>query len=192
MENIYSLRWEYDILNADATTTDWAGAHSALGTGDHGVTGTTQIIRQADVIALMALLPDQFTDRQIRDNWYYYEPRTAHGSSLSACMYALTACRIREPDWAWSFFMKSAQIDIVGSSKLWVGEVYIGGTHPASNGGAWMIAIQGFARLHVEGGQLQLHPNLPEKIRSLRFPVTIGSKQIRITVTHDGWSAEDI
>ena len=28
------LRWKYDILNADATTTDWAGAHSLLGTGE--------------------------------------------------------------------------------------------------------------------------------------------------------------
>lgn len=34
MEYIKSLKWEYDILNADATTTDWAGAHSALGTGE--------------------------------------------------------------------------------------------------------------------------------------------------------------
>ncbi|MCL2050463.1 MAG: extracellular solute-binding protein [Lachnospiraceae bacterium] len=34
MEYIRDLRWEYDILNADATTTDWAGAHSALGTGE--------------------------------------------------------------------------------------------------------------------------------------------------------------
>jgi hypothetical protein len=34
MEYLKSLRWEYDILNADATTTDWAGAHSALGTGE--------------------------------------------------------------------------------------------------------------------------------------------------------------
>lgn len=34
MEYIKSLRWEYDILNADSTTTDWAGAHSALGTGE--------------------------------------------------------------------------------------------------------------------------------------------------------------
>ena len=34
MEYIKSLRWEYDILNADATTTDWVGAHSALGTGE--------------------------------------------------------------------------------------------------------------------------------------------------------------
>ena len=30
---IRSLKWEYDILNADTTTTDWAGSHSHLGTG---------------------------------------------------------------------------------------------------------------------------------------------------------------
>ena len=34
MEYIRDLRWEYDILNVDATTTDWAGAHSLLGTGE--------------------------------------------------------------------------------------------------------------------------------------------------------------
>ena len=34
MEYIRDLRWEYDILNADATTTDWASAHSALGIGE--------------------------------------------------------------------------------------------------------------------------------------------------------------
>lgn len=34
MEFMRDLRWKYDILNADATTTDWAGAHSLLGTGE--------------------------------------------------------------------------------------------------------------------------------------------------------------
>ncbi len=34
MEYIRDLRWKYDILNADTTTTDWAGAHSALGTSE--------------------------------------------------------------------------------------------------------------------------------------------------------------
>ena len=33
MQYIHDLRWKYNILNADATTTDWAGAHSLLGTG---------------------------------------------------------------------------------------------------------------------------------------------------------------
>jgi len=31
---IKSLKWEYDILNADTTTTTWATAHTILGTGE--------------------------------------------------------------------------------------------------------------------------------------------------------------
>jgi len=34
LDYLRSLRWEYDILNADATTTDWASAHTLLGTGE--------------------------------------------------------------------------------------------------------------------------------------------------------------
>ncbi len=34
MEYMRDLRWKYDILNADATTTDWASAHTLLGTGE--------------------------------------------------------------------------------------------------------------------------------------------------------------
>ena len=34
MEYMRDLRWKYDILNADATTTDWAGSHTLLGTGE--------------------------------------------------------------------------------------------------------------------------------------------------------------
>ena len=34
MEYIRDLKWKYDILNVDATTTDWASAHTLLGTGE--------------------------------------------------------------------------------------------------------------------------------------------------------------
>ena len=37
--------------------------------GDHGVAGTTQIIKQADVIALMALLPEQFSEKEVAASW---------------------------------------------------------------------------------------------------------------------------
>lgn len=158
--------------------------------GDHGVAGTTRIIKQADVIALMALMPECFSEEQVRANWTYYEPRTEHGSSLSACMYALTACRIGRLDMAWELFLRSASIDILGGGKQWAGEIYIGGTHPASNGGAWMIAVQGFAGLRVSGGALELHPNLPKQITKLSFPVTIGDIRHRVTVTHDGYTVE--
>lgn len=155
--------------------------------GDHGVAGTTQIIKQADVMALMALLPEKFSDATVSANWAYYEPRTEHGSSLSACMYALTACRTGRLEEAWELFMRSASIDITGSSKQWAGEIYIGGTHPASNGGAWMIAVLGFAGLRMQKGKLELHPNLPKEITRLSFPVTSGNTRYQITVTHEGY-----
>lgn len=158
--------------------------------GDHGVAGATQIIKQADVIALMALFPEAFSDASVSASWNYYEPRTEHGSSLSACMYALTACRIHRLDRAWELFLRSASIDISGGGKQWAGEIYIGGTHPAANGGAWMIAVLGFAGLRVKNGRLELHPNLPEQITRLCFPVTAGGQRLRITVTHDGWTSE--
>ena len=153
--------------------------------GDHGVAGTTQIIKQADVIALMALLPGDYTDAEAAVNWAYYEPRTEHGSSLSACMYALTACRIGKLDEAWRLFMQTARIDVLGGGKEWAGEIYIGGTHPASNGGAWMIAALGFAGLRVINGVPELHPRLPAQISRLSFPITAGGKQWRAFVTHD-------
>ncbi len=160
--------------------------------GDHGVAGTTQIIKQADVIALMALLPERFTDDQVAANWAYYAPRTEHGSSLSACMYALTACRVGRLDEAWELFLKTALIDVTGGGKQWAGEVYIGGTHPASNGGAWMIAALGFAGLRIQNGQPTLDPHLPSQIKRLCFPVTAGGKNYRIEVTRSGGTITEV
>ena len=154
--------------------------------GDHGVAGTTRIIKQADVIAMMALFPDDFTDDEVERNWAYYEPRTEHGSSLSSCMYALTACRTGNPDRAWDLFLRTAEIDVTGGGKQWAGEIYIGGTHPASNGGAWMIAALGFAGLRMKNGEPELHPNLPEQIRKLVFPITAKGKNLTVEVSREG------
>ncbi|MCL2003663.1 MAG: glycoside hydrolase family 65 protein [Oscillospiraceae bacterium] len=158
---------------------------------NHGVAAHTQIIKQADVVAMTALFPALFSDETVERNWRYYEPRTEHGSSLSACMHALTACCFGRPDLAWEHFIKSASIDLAGGGKHWAGEIYIGGTHPAANGGAWMIAVLGFAGLSVRDGEITASPRLPPQITSLRFPVTVRGKRYRITVTHDGWSREE-
>lgn len=159
--------------------------------GDHGVAGTTQIIKQADVITLMALFPRDFTDGEVDANWAYYEPRTEHGSSLSACMYALTACRTGRTEEAWELFLRTGMIDITGGGKQWAGEIYIGGTHPASNGGAWMIAVLGFAGLRMKDGEAELHPHLPRQIRRLVFPFTAKGKQLTAEVTHEGYTIRE-
>ena len=140
--------------------------------------------------SLLALFPEDFPLETIAANWAYYEPRTEHGSSLSACMYALTACRLGKPELAWDLFMRTATIDMKGGGKEWAGEIYIGGTHPASNGGAWMIAALGFAGLRMKNGQPEIHPHLPEQITRLSFPIVAGGRRLRVTVTRD-WGVID-
>ena len=151
-----------------------------------GVAYPTQVIKQADVIAMMQLFAEDFSDEQVRTNWDYYEPRTEHGSSLSACMYALTACRVGKVNEAYQLFLKSAGADVLCNGKAWAGNVYIGGTHPAAAAGAWQIAVFGFAGLSCRDGKLKFTPHLPDSIKKISFPVIVRGKKYRVTVTADG------
>lgn len=115
-----------------------------------GVATATRVIKQADVIMLFNLYPDLFSKEIQKANYDFYSQYTEHGSSLSHCAYALTACRIGNKDGAYKAFLDSAEIDLKGGGKQWAGEVYIGGTHPAASGGAWMTAVYGFGYKHKE------------------------------------------
>jgi len=138
--------------------------------GGYGPASTTQIIKQADVVALLRVLSHRFSRDVKHANWAYYEPRTEHGSSLSACMYALVAAEIGETQWAYNYFTKTATTDLTGDAKQFVGDLYIGGTHPAANGGAWMTAVLGFGGLRCDEKGIVLNPRLPAKWDSLAFP----------------------
>lgn len=145
--------------------------------GAYGVASWTRVIKQADVVTWLSLFPGDFEPAVLEKNWEYYETRTEHGSSLSACMYALLACRLGMPDRAYPFFMKSAGTDMSGKSKEWAGLVYIGGTHPASAGGAYMTAVKGFAGISAENGELVANPHLPAGWKKMKFHI-IYRKQI--------------
>ena len=153
--------------------------------GAYGVASQTKVIKQADVITMLELCHQDYTREILKANWDYYCPRTEHGSSLSACMYALVACRWGGAEEALPFFLKSARADWDGGGKQWAGLVYIGGTHPAASGGAWKVFAQGFAGLETEQGRPRLHPRLPESWRCIRFTCRVGGETYRITTTHE-------
>ncbi len=75
--------------------------------GGHGVASGTQVIKQADVVSMLTLFHSDYSARVLQANWQYYEPRTEHGSSLSACMYALLACRFGRLRLCWLFSRRS-------------------------------------------------------------------------------------
>ena len=158
--------------------------------GAYGVASHTQVIKQADVVAMLAMLPDEFSDETKKANLKFYEPRTEHGSSLSACMYSLLSCKTGDAEFAYPFFMKSAEADLHAGGKEWAGLIYIGGTHPASEGGAWMVAMFGFAGLEVKDGEIICNPHLPKAWKSMRFQINYMGSVYKIEICGSDWSVE--
>ena len=160
--------------------------------GAYGVAAHTQVIKQADVVTMLEFFHGDYSAGVLRANWDYYAPRTEHGSSLSACMYALLACRCGRPDLAYPFFLKSAQADWNGGGKQWAGLVYIGGTHPAAAGGAWKVLAQGFAGLEVGESGPAVCPRLPENWKRVAFRCCVRGKWYRAELTRDQAKLEEI
>lgn len=153
--------------------------------GGNGLATTTRILKQADVVLMLNLFKGKFSKEVKQANWEFYEPRTEHGSSLSPCIYALVAADIGSPDWGYPYFMRTATVDLTGESKQYVGDLYIGGTHPAANGGAWMAAVLGFAGLQFDGLTAVLNPALPKAWRSVELPVVLRGGSFRLQISRE-------
>jgi trehalose/maltose hydrolase-like predicted phosphorylase len=158
--------------------------HEYLG-GGNGLAMTTQVIKQADVVLMLFLFGARYPLATQRANWEYYEPRTEHGSSLSACSYSLIAAQLGKVDWAYRYFMKTATIDLTGEGKQYVGTLYIGGTHPAGNGGAWISAVFGLCGIRCDGETLAINPHLPASWQKVTLPFTIRGQKLHLTLTHE-------
>jgi trehalose/maltose hydrolase-like predicted phosphorylase len=153
--------------------------------GGNGLALTTQILKQADVVLTMFLFSDRYPLETKSANWEYYEPRTEHGSSLSACSYSLIAAELGKVDWAYKYFMKTATIDLTGEGKQYVGTLYIGGTHPAGNGGAWMSAVLGLCGIRCQGETVTINPHLPAHWEKVTLPLVFRGQKLKITITRE-------
>jgi len=153
--------------------------------GTNGLATTTQILKQADVLMMIATFKEEYSEVVKKANWEFYEPRTENGSSLSHCAYAIVAADIGMVDWAYEYFMKTATIDLTNSAKQYLGSLYIGGTHPAANGGAWMTAVFGFAGLSCYNELITLNPRLPQGWKSLKFNMIWQEQKLEICITNE-------
>lgn len=153
--------------------------------GGNGLATTTTILKQADVVLMLNLFKGAYSKEVKQANWEFYEPRTEHGSSLSSCIYALVAADIGSPDWGYPYFMRTATVDLSGESKQYVGDLYIGGTHPAANGGAWMAAVLGFAGVQFDGETLRIQPALPKQWKAVELPLVLRGDSFRLRISRE-------
>ena len=133
----------------------------------------SQVIKQADVVMLMALLGDNLASRDILlNNWHTYYPRTDHGSSLSPSTHAWVAARLGLTDVAYHMFEHAAAIDLEDNK----GNVP-DGIHGAASGGLWEAVVLGFCGLHLKEDKPAVDAKLPAHWRNVTFNVVYRGKR---------------
>ncbi len=155
-----------------------------LGAGQ-GLAVPTKVIKQADVVMMLNLFKTRYSAKIKQANWKYYEPRTEHGSSLSACAYALVAAEFGDLEFAYKYFLKTAKIDLEAKYKVYVGTVFMGGSHPAANGGAWMTAVLGFGGVQADEKRVVINPRLCAKWKTFQFNLAYKGDGFRIKITEN-------
>ena len=139
-------------------------------------TQRSQVVKQADVVALIALLPEEFPGAMAETNFRHYEPRCAHGSSLSAGMHALVAARLGDAAMALRYLRETAATDLDLDPNS------AGGVRIAGLGALWQAVMLGFAGLDLMGDTLGIDPRLPPQWRSLSFRVCWRGRSVAIRI----------
>ena len=137
-------------------------------------TQASQVVKQADVVALLALLPEAFPGVAAMTNFRHYEPRCAHGSSLSPAMHALVAARLGDADLALRYLDRISRLDPDPNAA--------GGVRIAGLGGIWQAIVMGFGGLDISGETLAIDPKLPPRWKSLSYQVCFRGRAVAVRI----------
>jgi trehalose/maltose hydrolase-like predicted phosphorylase len=136
-----------------------------------------QVIKQADVLMLHHLVPEAVPPESLEPDLNFYEPRTAHGSSLSPAVHAALLARLGRTSEALAALDLAARIDLddlTGSTAA--------GLHLATMGGLWQALVFGFAGVRPRGGRLMIDPRLPSTWPELKVRVRFHGVRVCIVI----------
>lgn len=140
-----------------------------------------QVLKQADVVLAQVLLPDQFGADEKSRNLAYYEPRTTHDSTLSACIYSIANSESGDQARAYEMFEETYRMDLENRHS---NTHY--GLHMACMAGSWMAVVYGFAGMRFAGGQLSFDPYVPKGWGAYAFSLQVQGGTLKIEVAADG------
>ncbi len=140
-------------------------------------TQAAQVVKQADVLMLHYLVPDEVAAGSLDANLDFYDPRTAHGSTLSPGVHAALLARAGRLDHALEMLRVTARIDLDD-----IGQMAAGGLHLAAMGNVWRTLAFGFAGLRPAGDALAIDPVLPPGWKSLELRVRFRGSRVHIRV----------
>lgn len=138
----------------------------------------TRLVKQADVVMLMALLPEAYDDATAAANLAYYEPRTVHDSSLSFAPHALVAARVGDLDRARDHLVRSLRYDLDYSPAA----SFANGLHLAAYAGGLAVIMRAFAGWNL-GRPGRADRSLPSGWTSLHCSGVVDGSRCQVSVT---------
>ncbi len=135
-------------------------------------------IKQADVLQGLYLLEDNYNIDTIKRNFYFYEPRTVHESSLSPCIHAILASSIGDYDKAYEMYLRTSRLDLDNYNNDTED-----GCHTTSMAGTWMSVVHGFGGLRVKNDRLLLNPFIPKHWDEYSFKIMFRGSLLKISVS---------
>jgi Trehalose and maltose hydrolases (possible phosphorylases) len=139
-------------------------------------------IKQGDVLQGIWDFIDDFSEREKKRNFDFYEPLTVHESSLSPAIHSVLAADLHYEDKAVELYERTARLDLDNYNND-----TSDGLHITSMTGGWLAMVQGFAGMRVhDDGTLSYKPFLPKKWNSYSFRQVFRGRVIEVSVDEDG------
>jgi alpha,alpha-trehalase len=137
-----------------------------------------RLAKQADVVMLFYLLSAEelagllerlgypYDKDLVHRNFEYYEPRTAHGSSLSRVVHAWVAAR-RDREASWEFFLRGLHSDVAGMRGGTTAE----GIHLGAMAGTIDLLQRCYTGLELREDVLFFNPAIPPDLGSIELDI---------------------
>lgn len=142
-----------------------------------------QVIKQADLILAMLLMPENFTEEEIKANFDYYEGVTTHDSSLSECIHSIIAHKLGYNEMSYKFFENTVKTDLYDLHHN-----VKNGVHIAAMAGSWQCIVFGFMGMRQINEVLNFKPSLPKEFDEISAKITYKGRTIKVTLNKEGAS----
>jgi trehalose/maltose hydrolase-like predicted phosphorylase len=139
-----------------------------------------QVVKQADVLMLHHLVPNEVVHGSLIANLAFYEPRTAHSSSLSLGVHAALLARAGRLAEARAALASTTRIDLDDVSGSTAG-----GVHIAAMGSVWQALAFGFLGARPRGDVLELEPQIAPDWELLELRLSFRAARLRVRVSAD-------
>ena len=140
----------------------------------------SSFIKQADTLQSLFWFEDNFSVKELKKHFDFYEPLTVHESSLSPCVHSILAAKIGYNDKSYQMYLRTSRLDLDDYNKDTKD-----GLHITSMGGTWMAFVMGFGGMRVKSDRLIFTPFLPGKWKSYSFRVNFRGAHLEVKKERD-------